>query len=124
MISANTLGINSQTPAYYQRKTTCAPVRAEDFVDTQDNYKGFLLQSQFYYGPAVNSNWTFAESRIFSLPGTSVPAYQVTVKKAGYFGPENPPAVQVLRLTFSLGSTSLQYLNSSTLTEAIQSFSL
>ena len=84
MVSAKTLGVNSKNQAYYQRRSTCAPVKSNGFVDMQDNYSGFLIQSQFYYGPRSYSNSTFDESRIFGLPGLTVPAYEVTVRKAWY----------------------------------------
>jgi hypothetical protein len=92
MLPSSTLGINSQTHVYYRRKTTCSPLRTDGFVVTQDNYSGFLLQSQFYYGNSTQSNWTYAESRIFSLPGTSVPAYAVSVKKAWYESSQKAPS--------------------------------
>ena len=84
-LDGNTLGINSRNRPFYRRKTTCAPLVTKGYVEVQDNYAGFLIQAQFYYGAARGANnWTYSQSRIFSLPGTSSPTYQVAVKNAWY----------------------------------------
>jgi hypothetical protein len=82
-VDSNTLGINSVRRPYYRRKTTCAPLVTEGYVDVWDHYSGFLIQAQFYYGPD-NTSLTYNQSRIFFLPGASSPTYEVVAKKAGY----------------------------------------
>jgi hypothetical protein len=82
ILPSNTLGINSGNTVYYQRKTTCAPVTTEGYVITQDNYNGIIIGSRFYYGGRV-SNWTYEESRIFKISRTTVPSYQIAIRKAG-----------------------------------------
>jgi hypothetical protein len=82
-LDAKTLGINARKRPFYRRRTTCAPLVTDGYVDIQDNYSGFLIQAQFYYGPK-EQGWTYSQSRIFSLPGTSSPTYEVAVKVSGY----------------------------------------
>lgn len=81
-LDVNTLGINARNRPFYRRRTTCAPVVTDGYVEFQDNYSGFLIQAQFYYGTRDRGP-TYAQSRIFSLPGTSSPTYQVAVKVSG-----------------------------------------
>jgi hypothetical protein len=81
-LDARTLGVNTRRRLFYRRKNTCAPLVTDGYVDIQDNYMGFLIQAQFYYNSREQGP-TNAQSRIFSLPGTSSPTYEVAIRASG-----------------------------------------
>lgn len=80
-LDINTLGINTRKRLFYRRRTTCAPLVTDGYVDVQDNYSGVMIQAQFYYGPR-DQGWTYSQSRMF-LPEVSSLTYEVIVRKDG-----------------------------------------
>lgn len=82
-VDSKYLGINSRQRPFYRRRTVCAPLVTDGYVNVINHFDT-LFQTQFYYGPLKVANFTWEQWRIFGIEGSQAPMYQVVVRKAEY----------------------------------------